>query len=69
MAKQVATQKFVSECLKASLHIDNDMALGALHDFLMLVKGQIVDLMVKAHKQEEEYANEQKKVQSIDEPA
>ncbi len=49
----IPAQKIVSECGKASLYIENNMSLGALHDFLLLNKGNVVDMMVSAQKQEE----------------
>lgn len=61
MIKQIASQKFVSDCGKASLTIENDMPVGNCHDFLLRLKGQMVDIMVSAQKQENELAEEQKK--------
>lgn len=49
---QTATQKFVSKCNKVALIVDNDMALGELHDFIMLLKGVFVEKMVAAHQQQ-----------------
>ena len=61
MLKQVPVQKFESDCKKAIFYVENDMALGSFHDFLMLVKGHMVDLMVKAQKEEQDYSDAQKK--------
>ncbi len=59
MFKQTGTQKFESECKKAMIQVDNDMPLGAIHDFLLYVKGHMVELMVKNHKEEEQAAKQQ----------
>lgn len=61
MLKQFATQKFESECKKAVIFVENDMPLGSFHDFLMYIKGHMVDLMVKAQKEELEIAESCKK--------
>jgi len=54
--EQVPTQKIESECGKAKLFIANDMSLGNLHDFLLSVKGEMIDRMVKVQKEEDEKA-------------
>lgn len=62
MLEQVGTTLFrKSACDKAKLYIENDMAAGDLHDFLMEVKGHVVDIMVKAHKAEQDLSEAQKK--------
>ena len=58
--QQIPSQKFVSDCGKAILYVDNDMPVGILHDFTMQAKGHFVDIMVNAHKQDEATAEEQK---------
>ena len=58
MLKQVPTQRFESECKKAVIFVENDMPLGSFHDFLMFVKGHMVDLMVKAQKEEQAVSDE-----------
>ncbi len=60
---QQGIQKFPSLCGKIALHVDNDTALGALHDFLMLIKGEIVARMVANQKQEEQQAQAQKELE------
>lgn len=45
------------------LHCDDDVALGILHDALMMQKGWVVDRMIRAQKEEEE-ASEMIKVKS-----
>jgi len=52
--KQIASACFESENGKITLICSNDTALGDLHDFLMSIKGEIVQRMVKAQKDEEE---------------
>lgn len=53
---QNLTQKFVSECGKAQVFVESDMAIGVFHDFLMALKGLMVDRMVKAHQEQVEQA-------------
>lgn len=53
---QHPVQRFSSECGRAHLFVENTMALGALHDFLMLLKGEFAGRMVAAQKQQEEEA-------------
>ena len=52
--KQTGTQKFESEDGSIFLICDNNVNLGVLHDFLLSVKGHVVDLIVNAQKQERE---------------
>lgn len=54
MIPQISTQKFESEDKKAIIIVDNDMSIGKFHDFLMKVKGQMIDIMIKNQKEEEE---------------
>ena len=49
-------QCFESECGKAKIMVENDMPIGVFHDFLMMMKGLMVERMVKAHKEQEEDA-------------
>ncbi len=60
---QIGTQLFPSACGKIKLYIENDTALGVFHDFLMLVKGEMVDRMIRSQKQEEEIAAAQRAAQ------
>ena len=53
MLDQKPVQLFESACKKCAIYIENDMALGAFHDFLMLVKGNMVDRMVAEQKRSE----------------
>lgn len=60
MIKQIPSQQFQSNCGKAKIYVENEMPLGSFHDFLLMVKGQMVDLMVKAQKEDEAMAEQQK---------
>ena len=51
---------FESDCGKFSVQLAHDGALGAAHDHIMAVKGDIVERMVKAQKQEEDMMSAQK---------
>lgn len=57
---QFATQCFKSECGKARIYVENDMSIGAYHDFLLQNKGMMVDKMVEAQKQEKAMSEAQK---------
>lgn len=52
--KQENVVRFASEDKKLVIYVDADTPLGVLHDHLMQLKGEIVDRMVQAQKQEEE---------------
>lgn len=56
--------QFLSECGRAKIFVENDMPIGVFHDFLMLLKGQMVDRMVAAHKEQVEQAQEQRQEDS-----
>lgn len=60
---QTPMQKFESKCSKARLYVQNDMSLGDLHDFLMELKGNILERMVQAHKSQEQEILKQKNAQ------
>jgi hypothetical protein len=61
MVEQKNTALFESTCKKIKLICDADTSLGVLHDFLMALKGEMVDRMQKAQKQEQEIADQQMK--------
>lgn len=61
--KQISSAKFESDCKKVMLMCDADTSLGAMHDFLMRLKGEIVDRMIKAQKDEEAMAEAQKEAE------
>lgn len=69
MMEQKALAGFKSKNEKVQLICDSDTALGDLHDFLMAVKGEIVDRMVKAQKEEEKVQEEHKEVAAAAEAA
>lgn len=58
---QKAVQQFSSECGRVHLYVDNEMPIGIFHDFLMEIKGSMVERMVAAHKQQQEQAEASKK--------
>jgi len=58
--KQTGTQKFMSEDGSIFLICNNDVSLGALHDFLLNAKGHTVELINAAQKQEKEAAEKVK---------
>ena len=62
---QKAVTQFVSGCGKAKVFVENDMPIGIFHDFLMEMKGHMVDRMVSAHKEQIAQAEAQKQ-QDID---
>lgn len=47
---------FGSACGKAKTFVDTTMAIGVFHDYLMELKGLMVDRMVAAHKEQVEQA-------------
>lgn len=60
--RQSQVVHFVSENGKVKIYAETDTPLGELHDFLMLLKGHVVDRMVNAQKEEQEVADAQKKI-------
>jgi len=70
--KQESAVKFESEDKKIIIYADGDTALGSLHDFLLEIKGTIVDRINAAQKQEVEAAakvNEQSEKKKEEEAA
>lgn len=53
--------EFVGTEGKIRLICDSDTPLGKLHDFLLMLKGNIVDRMVAQQKEEDAYSEEMKK--------
>jgi len=45
---------FESPCKKAKIYVEKDMPIGVFHDFLMFMKGNMIDRMVAAQKAEME---------------
>ena len=66
---QKPVQQFTSECGRAKLFVENDMPIGIFHDFLMLIKGLMVDRMVQAHKEQVEQSEAMKQQTQQDEAA
>lgn len=66
--KQKAVTLFESECGQAKIYVENVMPIGNFHDFVLEVKGIMVDRMVAAQKEDEALAKEQQKIQEISEP-
>lgn len=60
--QQKTTQQFVSQCGRSKVYVDNDMPIGAFHDFLMEMKGLMVERMVKAHAEQVEQNDSMKRV-------
>ncbi len=52
--------QFLSACGRAKIFVENDMPIGVFHDYLMELKGLMVDRMVAAHKEQVEQAAAQK---------
>ena len=52
--KQLAAQKFESNCKLAFAVVDNDMGLGAFHDFLTELKGMVWERLEQIEKAEKE---------------
>ncbi len=61
---QSQVQKFTSTCGKAVVFVENEMPIGEFHDFLMFLKGTMIERMVKIHKDEVEMTEEMKKNES-----
>lgn len=57
---QKPVQQFVSSCGRVKCYVENDMPIGVFHDFLMEMKGMMVDRMVQAHKEQVEQAAAQR---------
>lgn len=66
MIEQKNTALFESECKKMKLICDADTPLGVLHDYLMALKGEIVDRMKTAQKQEEDFSIKMKENEACD---
>lgn len=64
---QKIVQQFTSECGRAKMYVENDMTIGIFHDFLMMLKGIMVDRMVQAHKEQLEQAELMKQLPEEDE--
>jgi hypothetical protein len=49
---QKSVTQFISQCERAKVYVENDMPIGVFHDFLMELKGLMVDRMVAAHQEQ-----------------
>lgn len=49
---QKPVTQFTSPCSKARIYVENDMPIGVFHDFVMHIKGLMVDRMVAAHNEQ-----------------
>lgn len=58
--KQTPVQQFESKCGRCKLFVENDMEIGIFHDFLMELKGLMVERMVNAHKEQMQQLEAQK---------
>lgn len=55
---QKTFHSFESTCGKAKIYVQNDMAIGVFHDFLMEIKGLMVDRMIAAHNEQVKHAKD-----------
>ena len=53
---QKSVTQFISPCERAKIYVENDMPIGVFHDFLMELKGLMVDRMVAAHQEQVQQA-------------
>jgi CO dehydrogenase nickel-insertion accessory protein CooC1 len=58
--KQLNAVKFISEDGKMMVVCDADTNVGLLHDFLLEIKGNVVEKIIAAQKQEREAAEKVK---------
>ncbi len=65
---QRAMQCFESKDGKAKIFVENDMAIGLFHDFLMEMKGSMVDRMIEAHRQQIEEMEKHKEITDPEAP-
>lgn len=49
---QKAVTQFESACGRAKMFVDNEMPIGVFHDYLMEIKGLMVERMVAAHQEQ-----------------
>jgi len=63
--KQINTVKFISEDNKMMIVCDADTNVGILHDFLLEIKGNIVEKISTAQKQEIEATEKVKEADEL----
>lgn len=56
------TSQFASACGKALIFVENELPIGVFHDFLMQVKGAMVERMIKAHQEQVAEMEAQKEI-------
>lgn len=66
MSENKGCQMWQSIDGKARLYCENDMSLGALHDFLMERKGDVTERMIKAHEMQAEEAKKKKEAEEAE---
>jgi hypothetical protein len=67
-ASQRAMQCFESKDGKAKIFVENDMAIGLFHDFLMEMKGTMVEKMIVAHKEQIDEMEKHKSITNQEAP-
>lgn len=65
--QQKPSTQFVSECGLSKIIVENVMPIGVFHDFLMQVKGLMVERMVKAHQEQVAEMEAQKQIDEVSE--
>ncbi len=60
--EQKSYQSFESSCGQAKVFVESNMPIGKFHDFLMELKGNMVDRMIVAHNQQVEQMQAQKQL-------
>lgn len=60
--KQIGSQKFTTEDSKLIVICENDMSLGEIHDYLLELKGTVVEMISAAQKQEQDAADKIKEI-------
>jgi hypothetical protein len=66
---QKSVTEFISPCGDAKIYVSSDMPIGVFHDFLMRMKGMMVDKMIKFQREQEEEAEQHLKMQAQDDCA
>lgn len=66
--KQENCVRIVSENKKITILADLSTSLGEMHDFLLLVKGNVVERMTKVQDEEQEEDKKQKELEKKEEP-
>ena len=65
--KQENCVRIVSENKKITILADLSTSLGEMHDFLLLVKGNVVERMTKVQQEEQEEDKKQKDLEKKEE--